>query len=53
MVLLYNNAYDRNNWSAISEQEKEGGKFEAIQKLEAKERLLKIEAAQNKQIVDD
>ena len=41
LVELYNNAYDRNNWSAISEQEKEGGKFEAIQRLEAKERLLK------------
>jgi len=41
---LYNTAYERNNWSAISEQEKEGGKFEAIQRLEAKERLLKSEA---------
>ena len=48
---MYNTAYERNNWSAISEQEKEGGKFEAIQRLEAKERLLKSEAA--KIIKDD
>ena len=53
LVELYNNANERNNWSAISEQEKEGGKFEAIQRLEAKEKLLKAENAQKLKHGDD
>lgn len=53
LVELYNNAQEKNNWSAISVQEAEGGKPEAINRLNMKGQLLKKDIVLTNQIEEE